>query len=112
VLHAVAAGQDNLVVMLNRDVDALEDPRLLGWTIWWGANLGTTSEELVSGPVAGVLAQIRSARDRARVAAGWVMDVYLLRAPDPHRATGTAGDTAAGMVGGTAGTGGGGEAAR
>lgn len=74
----VAAGQTNLVVMLNRDLDlsGLED-----WSIWWGANLGTASEALVAGRVGDVLPAIGAARERAKADAGWVMDVYLLRAP-------------------------------
>ena len=81
--EAVEGGERNVVVMLNRDVDVLEDPRLAGWSLWWGANLGTPSEELVAGTVAGALEQVRAARHRARLAAGWVMDVYLVRAPEP-----------------------------
>ncbi|GAB6985578.1 precorrin-6A synthase (deacetylating) [Nocardioides pyridinolyticus] len=75
---AVNAGQDNLVVMLNRNLDlaGLDD-----WSIWWGANLGTPSEALVSGRVVDVLPAVESARSHARETAGWVMDVYLLRAP-------------------------------
>jgi precorrin-6A synthase len=75
---AVAQGQDNIVVMLNRtlDLDDLED-----WTIWWGANLGTASEALVAGRVGDVRADIDTARARVRAEAGWVMDVYLLRRP-------------------------------
>ena len=74
--EAVEGGQDNVVVMLNRtlDLDGLED-----WLIWWGANLGTASEELVAGRVGDVRAAVDVARERARDAAGWVMDVYLLR---------------------------------
>jgi precorrin-6A synthase len=74
--EAVEKGQDNLVVMLNRGLDlaSLED-----WTIWWGANLGTASEELVAGRVGDVLPAIKDARSRAKATAGWVMDVYLLR---------------------------------
>lgn len=74
--EAVDGGQDNIVVMLNRSVslEGLED-----WSIWWGANLGTASEELVAGRVGDVLGEISVARARARDAAGWVMDVYLLR---------------------------------
>lgn len=77
--EAVAQGQDNIVVMLNRVIDL---PGLEDWWIWWGGNLGTASEELVAGRVADVLPEIEAARDRARDAAGWVMDIYLLRAPD------------------------------
>lgn len=74
----VAAGQTNLVVMLTRSLDlaGLED-----WAIWSGVNLGTDTEELVSGRVGDVLPGLHAARDRAREAAGWVMDVHLLRAP-------------------------------
>ena len=55
-------------------LDGLDD-----WQIWWGANLGTASEELVAGRVGDVLADVDAARVRARAAAGWVMDVFLLR---------------------------------
>ncbi|KAJ1684191.1 hypothetical protein LUZ63_020484 [Rhynchospora breviuscula] len=74
--EAVEAGQDNLVVMLNRAIDlaGLED-----WSIWWGANLGTASEELVAGRVGDVLDEVEAARVRAKDAAGWVMDVFCLR---------------------------------
>jgi precorrin-6A synthase len=74
----VAAGLDNLVVMLNRTLDltGCED-----WSIWWGANLGGVGEELVAGRVGDVLPAVEAARERAREAAGWVMDLYLLRRP-------------------------------
>ncbi len=78
-LHeAIAQGQDNVVVMLNRviELEGLEE-----WTIWWGANLGTPSEELVAGRVGDVLPAIDEARERVRAAAGWVMDIFLLRRP-------------------------------
>ncbi|MEO9325316.1 precorrin-6A synthase (deacetylating) [Nocardioides sp. C4-1] len=77
--EAIDGGQDNLVVMLNRviDLDGLDD-----WQIWWGGNLGTGSEELVAGRVADVVAEIEAARERARDAAGWVMDIFLLRRPE------------------------------
>ena len=78
--EAVDAGEDNLVVMLNRflDLDGLED-----WQIWWGANLGTPSEQLVAGRVGEVLSRVEAARAAAKESAGWVMDVYLLRRADP-----------------------------
>jgi precorrin-6A synthase len=67
-------------VMLNRrlDLDGLQD-----WSIWWGANLGTAHEELVAGRVGDVLPAVEAARDRAKAAAGWVMDVFLLRRAAP-----------------------------
>jgi precorrin-6A synthase len=74
--EAIDQGQDNLLVMLNRDLDlsGLED-----WRIWWGANLGTDHEKLVSGRVGDVADDLATARGQARVAAGWLMDVFLLR---------------------------------
>jgi len=76
--EAVAAGQDNIAVLLG------SEPALAGlddWHIWWGANLGAAGEALVAGRVGDVAGDIASARDRARADAGWVMDLYLLRAP-------------------------------
>ncbi|MGN6250183.1 MAG: precorrin-6A synthase (deacetylating) [Marmoricola sp.] len=74
----VAAGQRNLVVMLNAGLDLTgwED-----WTIWWGANLGASGERLVAGRVGDVAAALLAAREEARAEAGWVMDVFLLRGP-------------------------------
>lgn len=74
--EAVDAGADNVLVMLNArlELDGLED-----WTIWWGANLGTAHESLVAGRVGDVRAEVESARAATKAAAGWVMDVYLLR---------------------------------
>lgn len=74
--EALAQGQDNLVVMLNRtiELDGLED-----WRIWWGANLGTAAEELVAGRVGDVLPAIEVARSRVQASVGWVLDIYLLR---------------------------------
>jgi precorrin-6A synthase len=76
--EAIAAGQTNVVVMLNSaiELDGLEE-----WRIWWGGNLGTASEELVSGSVGDALDEIEAARVRAKAAAGWVMDIFLLRGP-------------------------------
>lgn len=73
----VAAGHDNLVVMLD---GRLQAAALEGdWDIWWGANLGSPHEELVAGRLAEVVDEVRAARARARDADGWVMDTYLLR---------------------------------
>lgn len=76
--EAVDAGADNILVMLNArlELDGLGD-----WRIWWGANLGTADERLVSGPVCEALPAIDKARAAAKADAGWVMDVYLLRRP-------------------------------
>jgi len=75
----VGAGQRNLCVMLTGTLDLTG---LHDWSIWWGANLGTGSEELVAGRVGDVVGELQQARDRVKAAAGWVMDVYLLRAPE------------------------------
>lgn len=74
--EAVETGQDNIVVMLTGalQLDGLDD-----WQIWWGGNLGGDDEQLISGRVGDVAASIARARDELRSAAGWVMDVYLLR---------------------------------
>ena len=58
------------------DLAGLDD-----WRIWWGANLGTAHERLVAGRVADVLDNLLAAREQVKTTAGWVMDVYLLRAP-------------------------------
>ncbi len=79
--EAVAAGQDNLVVMLNRSLEPLDE--LDDWRIWWGANLGTPDEKVVAGRVADVLSEIDAARAAVKESAGWVMDVYLIRRPKP-----------------------------
>ena len=79
--EALAAGQTNIVVMLGNATDLMGIAGLADWSIWWGANLGTDSEELVSGRVGDVLPDLDAARVRAKTAAGWVMDAYLLRGP-------------------------------
>ena len=78
---AVAAGQTNLVVMLNRDLTPLDDPALDDWQVWWGANLGTEHEALVAGRLWEVRADLAAARRTAKEAAGWVMDAFVLRRP-------------------------------
>jgi precorrin-6A synthase len=74
----VAAGNDNLVVMLDGGLTCLELDRPEEWEIWWGANLGTDSERLVHGRLDQVAESVRTERDAA-ARAGWVMDTYLLR---------------------------------
>lgn len=76
--EALAAGADNVVVMLTSGFSAegVED-----WQVWWGANLGTPSARLVCGRAGDVAGAIRAARGEAKAEAGWVMDLYLLRRP-------------------------------
>ncbi len=80
--EAVADGQRNIVVMLGseRNLGSLQELR--DWRIWWGANLGAAGERLVAGRVGDVLSDLRSAREAAREAAGWVMEACLLRASE------------------------------
>lgn len=78
---AIARRQRNIVVMLGNEADLAGLAGLEDWSIWWGANLGTPSEELVAGRVGDVLSDVVAARARARDAAGWAMDAYLLRGP-------------------------------
>jgi precorrin-6A synthase len=77
--EAVAAGQDNIVAMLNPPPHRLDLTGLDDWTVWWGANLGATGERLVAGQLGDVVGHIADARAKARAEAGWVMDIFLLR---------------------------------
>ena len=76
--EAIDAGAENILVMLSASVDVagLDD-----WHIWWGANLGTDSEYLITGRAAEAADGIAAARERVKAESGWVMDVYLLRRP-------------------------------
>jgi precorrin-6A synthase len=75
--QAAAAGQDNIVAMLNPD--ELDLSAVGDWMIWWAANLGAVGEALISGRVCDVVDQIAAARAAARAQAGWVMDVFVVR---------------------------------
>lgn len=71
-------GADSVVVMLDGQKSfARIDPE--GLHIWWGAYLGMERQVLIEGPLTEVADQIAAARDTARAAHGWIMDVYLLR---------------------------------
>lgn len=78
----VAAGADNLLVMLNRHLDAANLPG--DWSIWWAGNLGTEHESLVAGDLHTQAERIEAERDRLRATAGWVMDIYLVRRAGPN----------------------------
>jgi precorrin-6A synthase len=82
LLETVAAGGDNLVVMLD---GSLTCSHLDGaaWDIWWGANLGTSDESLQAGRLGDVLAAIEASRAEVKAVRGWVMDTYLLRRVTP-----------------------------
>ncbi|HEY1969754.1 MAG TPA: precorrin-6A synthase (deacetylating) [Pseudonocardia sp.] len=77
-----APGADDVVVMLNPASTELPIAGLADsgdWHIYWGANLGTAHEALVSGPLNEVLEHINQVRREHRQRAGWLMDTYLLR---------------------------------
>lgn len=74
-----AAKGDNLVVMLDGALVCRQLSRPSSWRIWWGANLGSTDEQLVTGRLDEVADEIWARRQEARAARGWVMDTYLLR---------------------------------
>lgn len=70
---------DNLVVMLDGSLTCTRLPEPASWRIWWGANLGSPDEQLVSGRLDRVADEITTRRLEAHAARGWVMDTYLLR---------------------------------
>ena len=78
--EAIVQGQRNVVVMLNRRIE-LAGLGVDDWSIWWAANLGAPGEQAVRGRVVDVLGRVAAARERAAEVDGWVMDLYLLRAP-------------------------------
>jgi precorrin-6A synthase len=70
--------QRNVVVLLDgeqafRRLDGNE------FDIFWGANLGTADEVVMSGRLSDVMTGIEIAREQVRQKQGWVMDTYLLR---------------------------------
>lgn len=77
--EAVAAGQDNIVAMLNPPPERLDLSGLHDWTLWWGANLGAPGERLVHGRLGEVYPAMAEAREAAKADAGWVMDLFLVR---------------------------------
>ncbi|BBZ31890.1 precorrin-6A synthase (deacetylating) [Mycolicibacterium confluentis] len=68
------------VVMLDAECSFMECPPATH--IWWGAYLGTPDELLVAGTVGEVGRRIVAMRADARARHGWIMDTYLLRAPN------------------------------
>jgi precorrin-6A synthase len=79
--EAIAAGAENVVVMLTSGYDLDEDPHLADWHVWWGANLGTTSERLAADTVEQLGRLPQALREDAKTEAGWVMDLFLIRKP-------------------------------
>ncbi|AYJ47419.1 precorrin-6A synthase (deacetylating) [Rhodococcus sp. P1Y] len=79
LLDDVAAGADNIVVMLDGNLTCRELAGTGSWSIYWGANLGTADEQLVSGPLDECMDEIERVRAQLKAAHGWVMDTYVLR---------------------------------
>jgi len=73
---------DSAVVMLDADFAAadLNDPDL---HVYWGAYLGTPNEQLRSGPLHEVAAEITATKRELRERHGWIMDTYLIRRESP-----------------------------
>ena len=71
-------GVETLVVMLDGDC-AFQSLDPAGVSIWWAGYVGMAEEILFSGPLSSTGPQIIAARASARVAHGWIMDIYLLR---------------------------------
>lgn len=78
LVESVAAGHENIVVMLDGQLTCLGLVQQ-DWQIWWGANLGADGEVLLAGRLDQVAAGILAAREAVRAGTGWVMDTYLLR---------------------------------
>lgn len=77
------AGVGDVVVMLDGEC-GFQNLKGRGLEIFWGAYLGTEDEIIVSGALDEVSDHIVELRQNARAAKGWIMDVYLLRAGQPH----------------------------
>jgi precorrin-6A synthase len=81
--HGWPDGADTIAVMLDGQCSFQSlDPA--GLRIWWGAYLGMQNELAINGDLAHVSAQIIHARAAARVAHGWIMDIYLLKKSPPE----------------------------
>ena len=78
-------GVDTLVVMLDGEC-AFDSLAPGGVTIWWGAYVGMENQITDHGPLAEAGPRIRAAREAARAAHGWIMDIYLLRRDHPASA--------------------------
>ena len=72
------AGVQTLVLMLDGNCAFQQiDPK--GILIWWAAYAGMPEQILRHGALAEVCEEIAKVRAAARLAHGWIMDVYLLR---------------------------------
>lgn len=76
--HGWPEGVDTVAVMLDSG-GAFTHLDPAGITIWWGAYLGMKEEIILSGPLAETSGAILARRELARVAHGWIMDIYVLR---------------------------------
>lgn len=75
-------GADTAVVMLDGDL-SFRGLNPEGLHIWWTGYAGMENEISLSGPVSDVTEAITKARQEAREAHGWIMDIYLLRRSTP-----------------------------
>ena len=70
---------DDIVVLLNSDLSALQRLGDEDLTIHWAANLGTAGQTLAAGPLTETLPRIKALREQVKREQGWVLDLYLLR---------------------------------
>jgi precorrin-6A synthase len=76
--HGWPEAQETVIVMLDGECSFQHlDPK--GIHIWWGAYLGMAEETLHQGPLSEAGPRILATRAAARVAHGWIMDIYLMR---------------------------------
>ena len=78
--HGWPEGAETVVVMLDGECRFQALPRDLH--IWWGAYLGMPEQILDHGPLGETAPRIVATRAEARARHGWIMDTYLLRAPE------------------------------
>ncbi len=75
-------GEASSVAVMLDGTCAFRDLSVPGLWIWWGACLGMDREVLRHGPLVEVGPEIVAVRAAERAAHGWIMDTYLLRAPE------------------------------
>ena len=71
-------GHASAVVMLDSNA-AFRRIAPEAWDIYWGGNLGSADEVLMSGPLAEVGEAIAATVAREKRRLGWIFDIYLLR---------------------------------
>ena len=76
--HGWPKGAETLIIMLDGNC-AFQTLDPEGISIWWAAYAGMQEQIIRSGALAEVAPEIIETRAKARLAHGWIMDIYLLR---------------------------------